>query len=64
MGKVNGLIVLYIGDILFGILVCIIVIVYVGVDGVIDVECEVELGKVIYLKGVMLLIGYLGNKYV
>ena len=32
-------------------------------DGVIDVEREAELGKAIHSKGVMLLTGYLGNKY-
>lgn len=56
--------VLDIGDIVFGMFVCIMFIVFVGVSGVVDIECEVEFGQFIYLKGVMLLNGYLGNKYV
>lgn len=64
IGKVNGLMVMDIGDMVFGMLVWIIVMVYVGVSGVVDIEREVELGQLIYLKGVMLFIGYFGNKYV
>lgn len=44
IGKVNGLMVLDIGDIVFGMLVWIIFIVFVGVSGVVDIEREVELG--------------------
>ena len=63
IGKVNGLTVLHIGDTAFGTPARITSTVYAGADGVIDVEREVELGKSIHSKGVMLLTGYLGNKY-
>ncbi len=63
VGKVNGLTVLHIGDTSFGTPARITATVYAGADGVIDVEREAELGKAIHSKGVMLLTGYLGNKY-
>ncbi|MBD1581222.1 Lon protease family protein [Pseudoalteromonas sp. S16_S37] len=63
VGKVNGLTVLHIGDTAFGTPARITATVYAGADGVIDVEREAELGKSIHSKGVMLLTGYLGNKY-
>ncbi|KJZ03099.1 Lon protease family protein [Pseudoalteromonas piscicida] len=63
IGKVNGLTVLHIGDTAFGTPARITSTVYAGADGVIDVEREVDLGKSIHSKGVMLLTGYLGNKY-
>ncbi|MEH6729959.1 MULTISPECIES: Lon protease family protein [Pseudoalteromonas] len=63
IGKVNGLTVLHIGDTSFGTPARITATVYAGADGVIDVEREAELGKAIHSKGVMLLTGYLGNKY-
>ncbi|MBQ4861704.1 AAA family ATPase [Pseudoalteromonas sp. MMG013] len=63
VGKVNGLTVLHIGDTAFGTPARITATVYAGADGVIDVEREAELGKAIHSKGVMLLTGYLGNKY-
>ena len=63
IGKVNGLTVLHIGDTAFGTPARITATVYAGADGVIDVEREAELGKAIHSKGVMLLTGYLGNKY-
>ncbi|MCF6437072.1 ATP-binding protein [Pseudoalteromonas sp. MMG022] len=63
VGKVNGLTVLHIGDTAFGTPARITATVYAGADGVVDVEREAELGKAIHSKGVMLLTGYLGNKY-
>lgn len=63
VGKVNGLTVLHIGDTSFGTPARITATVYAGADGVLDVEREAELGKAIHSKGVMLLTGYLGNKY-
>ncbi|KZN63615.1 Lon protease family protein [Pseudoalteromonas luteoviolacea] len=63
VGKVNGLTVLHIGDTSFGNPARITATVYAGSDGVIDVEREAELGKSIHSKGVMLLTGYLGNRY-
>jgi predicted ATP-dependent protease len=63
VGKVNGLTVLEIGDSVFGTPARITSTVYAGSNGVIDIEREVELGQPIHSKGVMLLTGYLGNKF-
>lgn len=63
VGKVNGLTVLEIGDSVFGTPARITSTVYAGASGVVDIEREVELGQPIHSKGVMLLTGYLGNKY-
>ncbi|WP_342808104.1 ATP-binding protein [Alteromonas sp. M12] len=63
IGQVNGLTVLEIGDSVFGTPARITSTVYAGANGVVDIEREVELGQPIHSKGVMLLTGYLGNKY-
>jgi lon-related putative ATP-dependent protease len=63
VGKVNGLTVLEIGDSVFGTPARISATVYAGAQGVTDIEREVELGKSIHSKGVLLLTGYLGYKY-
>ncbi len=63
VGRVNGLTVLQVGDSSFGTPSRISVSVYAGSEGVVDIEREVELGQSIHSKGVMLLTGYLGNKY-
>ncbi|SHG34005.1 Predicted ATP-dependent protease [Marisediminitalea aggregata] len=63
IGKVNGLTVMDIGDSAFGTPARITATVYAGANGVVDIEREVELGQPIHSKGVMLLTGYLGNKY-
>ena len=63
VGKVNGLTVLEIGDSVFGTPARITATVYAGSQGVIDIEGEVDLGKSIHSKGVLLLTGYLGHKY-
>ncbi len=63
VGKVNGLTVLEIGDTAFGTPARISATVYPGSNGVLDIEREVELGKAIHSKGVMLLTGYLGARY-
>lgn len=63
IGKVNGLTVLEIGDSVFGTPARITATVYSGSNGVVDIEREVELGRPIHSKGVMLLTGYLGHKY-
>lgn len=63
IGKVNGLTVLEIGDSVFGTPARITATVYAGTQGVTDIEREVELGRAIHSKGVMLLTGYLGHKY-
>lgn len=63
VGKLNGLTVLEIGDTSFGTPARISATVYAGSNGIVDIEREVELGRAIHSKGVMLLNGYLGNKY-
>lgn len=63
IGKLNGLTVLEIGDTRFGTPARISATVYAGANGIVDIEREVDLGKSIHSKGVMLLTGYLGNKY-
>ena len=63
VGKVNGLTVLEIGDSIFGTPARITATVYAGSEGVTDIEREVDLGKPIHSKGVLLLTGYLGHKY-
>ena len=63
VGKINGLTVLEIGDTAFGTPARISATVFAGSTGVVDIEREVELGKSIHSKGVMLLTGYLGAKY-
>jgi len=63
VGKVNGLTVLEIGDSVFGTPARITATVYAGSEGVTDIEREVDLGKSIHSKGVLLLTGYLGHKY-
>ncbi|GAA0822436.1 AAA family ATPase [Colwellia sp. D2M02] len=63
VGKVNGLTVLEIGDSIFGTPARITATVYAGSEGVTDIEREVDLGKSIHSKGVLLLTGYLGHKY-
>ncbi len=63
VGKVNGLTVLEIGESVFGTPARMTATVYAGSNGVTDIEREVDLGKSIHSKGVMLLTGYLGHKY-
>lgn len=63
IGKVNGLTVLEIGDSVFGTPARITATVYAGSEGVTDIEREVDLGRSIHSKGVLLLTGYLGHKY-
>ncbi len=63
IGKINGLTVLEIGDSVFGTPARITSTVYAGSQGVTDIEREVDLGRSIHSKGVLILTGYLGHKY-
>lgn len=63
VGTINGLTVLEIGDTAFGTPARVTATVYAGSSGVVDIEREVDLGQSIHSKGVLLLTGYLGNKY-
>lgn len=63
VGQVNGLSVLHLGDIGFGKPQRITVTVAAGKEGVIDIEREAKLGGRIHTKGVLILNGYLAEKY-
>jgi len=63
VGQVNGLSVIQLGDIAFDQPNRITVSIGMGREGIIDIECEVELGGPIHTKGVMILSGYLLGKY-
>lgn len=63
VGTLNGLTVLEVGDTAFGTPARVTATVYAGSNGVVDIEREVDLGQSIHSKGVLLLTGYLGNKY-
>jgi predicted ATP-dependent protease len=64
VGQINGLTVLEIGAARFGMPARITATVYPGSRGVVDIEREAELGESIHSKGVLILAGYLGNRYV
>jgi len=63
IGKINGLTVMALGDTSFGSPARITTTVYPGSKGVVDIEREVSLGQAIHSKGVMILGGFLGNRY-
>ena len=62
-GQVNGLSVLSLGTVAFGKPSRITATVAPGREGVIDIEREVELGGPLHSKGVLILNGYLAQKY-
>jgi len=63
VGQVNGLSVINLGDYTFGKPSRITASVGAGREGIIDIEREVELGGPIHSKGVLILSGYLAQKY-
>lgn len=63
VGKINGLTVMALGETSFGSPARITVTVYPGSKGVVDIEREASLGQAIHSKGVMILSGFLGNRY-
>lgn len=63
VGQVNGLTVLDLSDISFGMPTRITAQVRMGEGDVIDIEREVELGGPIHSKGVMILSSFLGGRY-
>ncbi|AJQ96875.1 Lon protease family protein [Gynuella sunshinyii] len=63
IGQINGLTVMELGETRFGQPARITATVYAGSNGIVDIEKESELGQAIHSKGVMLLTGYLGQKY-
>ncbi len=62
-GQVNGLAVLDMGDIAFGKPSRITAATYMGKTGIVDIEREVETGGETHTKGVLILSGYIGNRY-
>jgi len=64
VGQVNGLSVIMLGDIEFGIPNRITCSTSLGKDGIIAIEREAELSGPIHTKGVMILTGYLTEKYI
>ena len=63
VGQINGISVLDLGDILFGHPNKITVNVASGKAGLIDIEREAKLGGPLHTKGVLILSGFLGEKY-
>jgi len=63
VGQINGISVYDLGDISFGKPTRITANVYAGEKGIIDIEREVELSGPIHSKGVLILSGYIGEKY-
>ncbi len=63
IGQVNGLSVVSLGDFSFGRPSRVTASVGLGREGIIDIERESTLGGPIHSKGVMILSGYLSNKY-
>jgi lon-related putative ATP-dependent protease len=63
VGQVNGLSVMGLGDFAFGSPSRVTASVGLGREGVIDIEREAKMGGPIHTKGVLILSGYLNEKY-
>jgi len=63
VGQVNGLAVHLMGDYLFGRPSRITATVHTGKDGIVDIEREAELGGHTHTKGIMILKGFLGERF-
>ncbi|MEM2130581.1 MAG: ATP-binding protein, partial [Candidatus Bathyarchaeia archaeon] len=63
VGQVNGLSVTGFGDFSFGMPSRLTASIGIGREGVVDIEREAKLGGPIHTKGVLILSGYLSNKY-
>ena len=63
VGQINGLTVMTIGEYSFGKPVRITASTYIGKRGIIDIEREVELSGSTHSKGIMIMNGYLGEKF-
>ena len=63
IGQINGISVIDLGDILFGRPNKITVSVASGKEGLIDIEREAKLGGPIHTKGVLILLGFIVEKY-
>ncbi|MEM3356371.1 MAG: Lon-insertion domain-containing protein, partial [Candidatus Bathyarchaeia archaeon] len=63
VGQVNGLSVMSFGDFAFGTPSRVTASIGLGQEGVIDIEREAKMGGPIHTKGVLILSGYLNEKY-
>lgn len=63
VGQVNGLAVYDMGEYMFGKPSKITARTYMGKEGVVDIERQVKMGGSIHSKGVLILSGYLGEKF-
>lgn len=63
VGQINGLTVMSVGDYTFGKPVRITANTYTGKSGIINIEREVELSGSSHSKGILILNGYLGEKF-
>jgi len=63
VGQINGLSVMELGDFAFGRPSRVTASVAVGRDGIIDIERQAQLGGPTHTKGILILGGYLANKY-
>ena len=63
VGQINGLTVMTIGEYSFGKPVRITANTYIGKRGIVDIEREVELSGSSHSKGILILSGYLGEKF-
>lgn len=63
VGQVNGLAVMDFGDYTFGKPSRITVVTFAGEKGIVNIEREVEMSGSIHDKGVLILTGYLGDKF-
>jgi lon-related putative ATP-dependent protease len=64
IGQVNGLAVISLGDFAFGKPSRITATVSIGREGLVDIERESKLGGPLHTKGIMILNGYIADKYV
>lgn len=63
VGQINGLSVASLGDFAFGVPSRVTVSIGLGREGIIDIEREAKMGGPIHTKGVLILSGYLNEKY-
>ncbi len=63
IGQINGLTVMDMGDYAFGKPARITASTYIGGNGIVNIEREVELSGTSHSKGVLILSGYIGQKY-
>lgn len=63
VGQINGLTVMDMGDYAFGKPARITASTYIGESGIINIEREVDLSGTSHSKGVLILSGYIGQKY-